>query len=52
MMEHHVLVHAGVGQLEGASFQSPEQAHSIQKDRVNVSLPSYSGGALEQTGCS
>ena len=35
MMEHHALVHAGVGQLKGASFQSPEQTSPVQKDRVD-----------------
>ena len=34
MVEHHVLVHPRVGQLERASFQSPEQTSTIQKDRV------------------
>ena len=34
MMEHHVLVRLGVGQLKSASFQGPKQTSSVQKDRV------------------
>ena len=33
-MEHQVLMRPGVGQHERASFQSPEQTSSVQKDRV------------------
>ena len=34
MMEHHVLMCLGVGQLEHSSFQCPEQTTVIQENRV------------------
>ena len=34
-MQYHVLVRSGVGKLESASFQSPEETRLAQQDRVD-----------------
>ena len=34
-MDHDVLMNSGVGKLESASFQSPEETRPIHQDRVD-----------------
>ena len=36
MMDHDVLMSLGVGKLESASFQSPEETSPIHQDRVET----------------